>query len=539
MEHRRHRSDDIVQGMLWLLACTPTVELDLWEGPNHLLPLYVAVEPGRVWSYSRMLGTVAVIEEGVWIRNFRLEDSPPAPARITATSEGLWVLWSDHAQLLSPTGELLRELDQPVLDVFEESLATPEGVLTQGVLRPTSSPPLRLFDDGVVLLDTGELVDGQDGLICQVPFASRLADWDGLRLAVTKGAEVATCSAGTDPARVTLNEPKQPLWVGGELWVLERISDEDPNASVVRVLDADSLEELRSFPTGKNSGYGGWAGDTLWVNSEGSTEILGLRDEVVTLRVTTGAHVESVMDGVVSGRLSNRLWRGDEELELPWPVAPIRVEGTLFVVLQESLTLVEVDPRTLELGATHVRSSGPLHNPGLTLSDTAWLDGELYVSSGSEDRVFTLSGASFPLGEPLDQDASGRLELVAGDDAIYAVRARDGRVHRIDEDGAGEAVRVELGERTRMQLAAWDDGVLWVGPHGLHGDTLEPVDEADWDFLVGRYREEPLFWRDGGLWLGEELLLTQEGEQPPEVTLVGRKVFVTDIEEASVSTLEL
>ena len=523
--------------MLWLLACTPTVEVDLWEGPNHLLPLYVAVEPGRVWSFSRMLGTVAVIEDGERVRTFRVEGFPPMPARITATPQGLWVLWGDHAQLLSPTGEVLRALDQPVLDVYEEDLATPDGILRDGVLRPTSSLPLRLFGDGVVLLESGELLDGQDLLICQVPFASRLADWDGERLAVTKGAELATCAAGIEPSRVTLNEPKQPIWMDGELWVLERISDEDPSASVVRVLDPDTLEELRSFPTGKNSGYGGWDGQTLWVNSEGSSEILGLRDELVAARVRTGAHVESVAGGVVSGRLSNRLWAEDRELELPWPVAPLLADRTLYVVLQESLAVVELTPLTLEPGPTHRLA---VQNPGLTLSDTAWFDDELYVSFGSEDSVVTLSGKGFALGQPLDPDASGRLELVVGEDALYAVRARDGRVHRIDPTvGATATVTVDLPERTRMQLAAWDDGLLWVGPHGLHGDTLEPMDEADWDFLVGRHEGEALFWRDGGLWLGQELLLTQSGEELPEVTLVGRKVFVTDIEGASVSTLEL
>ena len=65
--------------MLWLLACTPGFEMDLLDGPNHLLPLYVAVHERHVYSFSRMHGTLAVLTDGELTGVFPLDDFPPAP----------------------------------------------------------------------------------------------------------------------------------------------------------------------------------------------------------------------------------------------------------------------------------------------------------------------------------------------------------------------------------------------------------------------------------------------------------------------------
>ncbi len=484
-----------------------------------------------------MLGTVAVIEDGELVRTFALEDFPPAPHGLAQAEDGLWVLWPDHARLFSSEGQVLRSIEGTVSDVLAERVAVPEGVLVEGVLQPTESPPLRLFPGGVSLLANGAVYDSSGVLLCQAPFGSRLAAWDGEEVFVVKGGSVASCGRKEEVG----NEPKVPVLVGEELWVLDRIGDEDPNTAVVRVLDKETLVELRHFPTGKNSGYGGWDGERLWVNSEGSTEILGLLDEEVDRRVTTGVHVESVTGEVVSGRLSNRLWAGEREAELRWPVSPLLHRGQLYVLAQLDMQIVVLDPDTLELLETWDLGLEP--NDSLTLSDLVWWDGAFWLTDGARDELIQVSAGRveqrIALGNPLSRDAPGRLELVVGDGALYVVRARDGRVHRVDAQGTSGPVWAEVPVRARMQLAGWDRGVLWVGPVGLDGDSLEAIDDEDWDFFVGRWRGRPVAWRNGELVVGDEVVAVQGGEEAPEVTLSGRKVVLTDIEGASVRTLEL
>ena len=511
--------------MLWLLACTPGFEVDLLDGPNHLLPLYVAVHERHVYSFSRMHGTLAVLTDGELTGVFPLDDFPPAPAGLVAEDGGVWVFFDEHALKMSPTGEWIDVLDQPVLDVDGDRIAVPDGVYVGDVLQETPGVPLKLLDGGRVLLDDGTVLDDSGQVLCQAPFGSRRAVWGEGSVYVAKGAQIGRCGGDT----VTLNEPKTVLWMDGELWALDRIGDEDPNRGLLRVLSPD-LEVLRSAPTGKNSGYGGWDGDTLWVNSEGSSEILGLVDEAVSVAVTTGVHVESVEHGVVTGRLSNRVWNDSRSRALTWPVAPRWFDDKVWVVLQQEMTLVALDPVSLETVETVETGLGP-HNH-LTLSDTAVWNDALWVSDGQTDVLWSTDRV-IPLGEPLDKDASGRLELVVGDEALYVVRARDGRVHRVTDEGVTGEVRVDLEPRTRMQLAAWDDGVLWVGDVALDGETLEVVDTGDFDFFVGRLGRDAVVW-DEGLRVGGERVHTQTGEELPEVVIEGRSVLVTDIEDAAV-----
>ena len=210
----------------------------------------------------------------------------------------------------------------------------------------------------------------------------------------------------------------------------------------------------------------------------------------MNVAVTTGVHVESVEHGVVTGRLSNRVWNDSRSRALTWPVAPRWFDDTIWVVLQQEMTLVALDPVSLETVETVETGLGP-HNH-LTLSDTAvW------------------------------------------NEALYVVRARDGRVHRVTDEGVTGEVRVALEPRTRMQLGAWDDGVLWVGDVALDGETLEVVDTGDFDFFVGRLGRDAVVW-DEGLRVGDERVHTQTGEELPEVVIEGRSVLVTDIEDAAV-----
>lgn len=511
--------------MLWLLACTPGFEMDLLDGPNHLLPLYVAVHERHVYSFSRMHGTLAVLTDGELTGVFPLEDFPPAPAGLVAENDGVWVLFDGHALKVSPDGAQVAFLDQPVLDVDGDRFAAPEGVYIGGELMETPGVPLKLLEGGRVLLEDGTVLDESGQILCQAPFGSRRAVWGEGSVYVAKGAQIGRCGGGT----VTLNEPKTVLWMDGELWALDRIGDEDPNQGQLRVL-SPQLELLRSAPTGKNSGYGGWDGDTLWVNSEGSSELLGLVDETLSVAVTTGVHVESVEHGVVTGRLSNRVWNDTRSRELIWPVAPRWFEDKVWVVLQQDMTLVALDPVSLETVETVETGLGP-HNH-LTLSDTAVWNDALWVSDGQTDALWS-EDRVIPLGQPLDKDASGRLELVVGDDALYVVRARDGRVHRVTTEGVTAEVRVDIEPRTRMQLGAWDEGVLWVGGVGLDGETLQVVDRGDFDFFVGRVGRSAVVW-DEGLWVGDDLVHVQTGEELPEVVIEGRSVLVTDIEDAAV-----
>lgn len=514
----------------WLMGCTPGVDLDLWEGPNHLLPLYLEVdaERQRAFSFSRMHGTIAVIDtaNGALLTVFPLDDFPPAPGGLVAVDEGVWVLWEDVALLYSPSGQVLRSLGGGVLDIRGDRIAVPEGVYEGEVLTPTDVPPLKLFGTDVVLLEDGRVYEG-DTLVCQAPFGSRRAAWDGTSVFVVKGAQVGRCGGVT----VTLNEPKVPMLVGEELWVLDRIGDEDPNVAQLRVLDPATLTVLRSGNTGKNSGYGGHDGTRLWVNSEGSSEVLGLLDEVVDVRIQTGVHVESVAGGVVTGRLSNRLWTESAERDMAWPVAPIEHEGAVWVLRQLDMTLEALDPETLETLETLDLGVGL--NDTLTLSDTAVWNGQIWVTDGARDQLIG-PDVIHPLGTPMDADASGRLELVVGDNALYVVRGRDGRVHRVDANGPSEPVRVDIEPKTRMQLGGFSEGLLWVGGVGLDGTTLEVVDTADWDFLV----TERVVWQDG-LRVDGDVVYTQGGEELPEVSVEGRKVFVTDIDGAAVRTFSL
>lgn len=528
--------------MWWaLLGCAAPVDVDLWTGPNHLLPLYLELDEDRpvAWSFSRMHGTLARIDttSATVDAVFDLPDFPPAPGRIVPAPEGVWVLWDDHAVLFSDEGDPLHTLDKNVLDVRGDRIAVQQGVIEDGVLQPTAAPPLRLFDDGVALLDDGSVL-GPDGVICTAPFASRRAAWDGRSVFVVKGSQVGRCGGIT----ADLNEPKTPVLVGDALWVLDRIGRDDPNVAEVRVLDPDTLVELDSFPTGKNSGYGGWDGATLWVNSEGSTEVLGLQDGAITERIRMGVHVESVSDQVISGRLSNRLWTTDGvEAELTWPVAPRVVDGRLYVVSQLTMHVVVLDPETLQV--EHDWDLGLGDNPTLTLSDLAWWQGSLWLTDGARDALVRIDEGvvteTIPLGEPLDPDASGRLELVVSDDALYVIRARDARVHRVDgQSQVTGPAWVDLAPQTRMQLGAWDDGVLWVGPVGLDGETLEPVDGRDWTFFVGRHRGHSVAWAEG-LVVDGERIYEQDGEEPPEVSIQGGYVVVTDIQGAAVRSFEL
>ncbi len=405
--------------------------------------------------------------------------------------------------------------------------------------------------------------------------------------------------------RVEGTENKSAVPVEGGLLVFDRLSADPATAPLhgeQRAYDDDLNPIGEAVPTGKNTGYATLDPLTglVWMNSEGSTEVLAMdpASGEIRVRVRSGEHLESVAvlapaegeaggDAVVTdavwftGRLTNTVGRIDLQTgattvteALTWPVAPLLQGGALYVVTQMSNELVTLDPDTLA-----VRASVPLD---LTLNGTLTFDdlagdparGSLFLSqtldhvlveldaaTGIERGRWALSGAA-----PTDENKPGHDQLMAIGPRWLVLCTHSGEASLIDPDRAlaeplpvPEALRRSLSRAARFEhlspVLSVGGGHFYIDGVAFNAGTFEPAPayDVDADLLIGELDGQRLAYAgsDGG----ELRLLDEAGaviarralglgaDAAPTFTLQvsgGRpRLIVSDFETAAVSVLDL
>jgi hypothetical protein len=304
---------------------------------------------------------------------------------------------------------------------------------------------------------------------------------------------------------------------------------------MARWFDADLQPTRAPFATGKNSGHGDIDTETgtLWLNSEGTTEIQGFDPETGarTHRVRIGLHLESALvdpdtpDVVwTTGRLSETVARVDlrahtaitsEALE-GWPVSPVLADGSLWALDQLTQEIWSYDPDTLAV-RDHLDLGLP-DNALLTFDTLVWHPGRgtLFLADSQENVLLEIDPASgaelgrWPLaGDPVtDPDVTGRVQVIVAGDLLFAVRSLDGQLTRVDPDeteptflALPRAIARELAYTT-LPSPLWsppDGSVLYVGGHAFDPDTLDedPAGLRDVSRILGGAGHVLVGWNAG------------------------------------------
>jgi hypothetical protein len=552
---------------------------------NHLLPLYVDVDSDgrRAWCVSRLLGTIAEIDldAAEVVRVLPRYESPNAATRVVGDGEDdLWVLRSGAPPLLHvyPDNGYVQAVDTGLSEAYDLLRLDDERVLLAGMMpggpytlqvldaqfeldaqEELANQPVqleRVDDDTVAVLmgcdridlratDDLEILDSHPAPFTGHLTGNTFVQLDDGNYVLTSYTSVGLVDAEADETHETVQgtENWDVMALGDEVVVLDRIGPDDPNRGVMRRYDA-SLEQVgETWPTGKNSGFGGVDHETglVWMNSEGTSDLWAMDpdDGSVVHRVPMGIHVESMASHpdqpsriYISGRLSNNLMWVDLEtgeqlvadIAFDWPVVPTILDGRLWVLDQLDAALIELDLDTLETLQQHDLDL-PI-NLTLTLSDmVAHPDrGTLMLTHGGGDLLVEVDPDdgdvlnSWDLGgDVLDKDESGRLEVLIGDGAVLVVRSVDGRISRVDPDaGAVAATASPVAEfipqetRLRYSTLSADGGVLYVGPHAIDPVTLDrrEGDDRSWTFAIAETDAGWMAWR------GEDasvLLLDDDG----------------------------
>jgi len=326
---------------------------------NHLLPLYVGIDPAghRLYTSCNALPTVAEID--LWTRSLtKVHDlgvARPGHAKVYPDGAGaVWFAWAGEpgeptVMRLDPlTGEVthhdtglvaanhgagLREggavfaghrggvaPDHTVIQVLGDG-----GKVRTETILPVEVLALRQASDGALVALVRDNAESRGGVYRMRPtdlaLISQCLDPDGSPFdggfAILAELPDGNFVASQDDAlhhipcdgrawtSLQLEPGQRDLFVVGDEIVLLGNSGTDetqgPNWGIARRYDHDLQPVEPWFPTGKNSRYGRIDRDDnlIWLNSEGTTEVWAVdpADGAVADKVRLGEHVESVTVG--------------------------------------------------------------------------------------------------------------------------------------------------------------------------------------------------------------------------------------------------
>ncbi len=393
-----------------------------------------------------------------------------------------------------------------------------------------------LASGALLVLDSDDLSEVQR---CEIALRN---PWHGAQLddgTVIVSAEggIGTAACGDEAALAWPlgQENMEVVSLGDHAVVLDRMADEegyDPNLGIARLVDATGL--LTSYPTFKNTGFGALDPETglLWLNSEGTSELLAVHpaDGALEVGIPGGTFIDGLMvdpeDSSVlyaTGRLSDTLVRieGTELThahdDLHWPYAPVvdLQRDTLWVMSQTESTLHAFDRHDLEPGAVIDTGLGP--NTLLTFGGLMMNVGRgtLFFAHSQLDLLLEIDPDSgeelgrWDLGGPLitDPDEVGELALRVTPEAehLLVVRSNDARVQRIDTDSMEvttvfmpEEVAEALGNGHKTDFMRYypGDDLLYIGGMAVDVQSLERWEEKDLEVtrLAGRHPVKDSQW---------------------------------------------
>ncbi len=471
-----------------------------------------------------------------------------------------------YGEDLEPADPVLA--DDHVVDLvrYGDGLLTLEST-TGGVNLVERALDLTAAQSCHVPVDAHEVLPVREGLVL---LTGGEASWTSACL--TGGdALVDTQTIGVDDSHAFLLDEG--------LLILDRVGEVELEGrawAVARWMD-EELEVRQTVVTGKHSGYGqidpvtGW----LWMNSEGTTEVLAMHPETgsIEARLQLGTHVEHALPDPdrpgrawLTGRLSNTVGLLDlrqpelvtSHQELTWPGAPVLdSEGRLWMLELLSSTLVELDPATLEVLQRHDTGLG--ENATLTFDDLLEhpARGSLFVSNGGSGQLAELSASGAVLGTwdfpelaALDAQAVGELELHLGADGeILLVQTDRLLLARLDP-ATGERATAALSDADRQLLQAdvergflASSGTLFVGRLAFDSQDLErlPAEDVDAWYVVAEHEQGLLLRDEEGVGLGERRWSFTSSIGEPHLRLVeawGDLLVVPDYGGATIRVAE-
>jgi len=538
--------------------CVSLRPLDGFENHVQVFDLAIDVERRRV--YSSALGSRAVLvydaDSRQVVDQLILGEAPlTTPVLEVDLGGAVWVATDGSPALLrfDPDTQELRSYGDEIDGARAIARRADGGVVVLGRDEVSNNTLMAMDADGervirhdveadatgvfpldggarvAVPLHEGELViyDGSDLVelercelsIVKATYGAQLDD--GTVVVASEGAVgIAGCDGVAPLAYRDGVEIMEVISLGDHALVLDRIGSGegvDPNLGLARSYDRSGL--LGSFVTGKNTGFGALDPRTelLWLNSEGSSEVLVMEPDdgelVEAIRTGTfldGLAIDLALPGVtfVTGRLSDTVVRleGDAvtattgEIRWPWSPTPDAERGLLWVLEHTDSRVHGLDWD--DLNVVHSIDPGLGPNTLLTFGN---LDlhpelGTLFLADSQRDLLLELDPDSgleltrWELGGPLidDPDEVGELAVKIHPDAlvVYTGRSNDGRVQRLDPSTgelreasleAGLLGELRAGHSTDF-LELWTGAdLLYVGGFAFDATTLERLDELDLD----------------------------------------------------------
>lgn len=492
-------------------ADTYEVLQDYPLGTSPLTTPVVEVDPdGNVWVVANTSPQVVRFEKASGDRLFLWDDVQGARAVVPRAAGGVVLLGrsesSNNVLVAYDASAALVALVE--LDPAARGLVPMDGFERVGVT---------LDGDELLVLDTEDLTEA-----ARCPLAivrpHRGAQLDDGTVVLASEDSIGVACAGEPQVWQVGRENIEVIALGDHALVLDRVGAEqgfDPNLGIGRLVDAEGV--FAEYPTGKNTGFGVLDSQTglVWVNSEGSSELLAI--DPASGALAEAVRVGTFLDGLLidpddndvvyaTGRLSDTLVRIEDAVvtaetrAVHWPYAPTleserdrlwvlsHTEGTLHALDRTSLDLLEtIDPG---LGSNTLLSFGNIMvHPGR---------GTLFFAESQQDLLLEIDPASgqelarWELGGPLisDPDEVGELAMRVDVDSgrVYLARSNDARLQSVDPDGAevdtvflpdDVARALSAGHRTDFMRLYPDQGLLFVGGKAVRLENLERWQERD------------------------------------------------------------
>ena len=411
-----------------------------------------------------------------------------------------WAAGLDVGVVVSSGGAVVR------LDTTGAIVATAAG----GPARAGAVHPLGVVvvdGDQARLLDAASLATVGGCALAFAPTSVAALDDGSLVYADLTHLGRQVCTPDAVAETWAVGREVHTLVAGGDhVLALDRVGADDPTRGVAIRVGTTGAPSV-AFATAKNTASGGYDADgVLWAAAEGSSEVVGFDgDGGVRAEVSTGTSLADLVVGpggevYGTGRLSALVGRRDGDVllraePLVWPWAP-RLDGDRLVLLDHLLGhLVALDAATLTETARVDLGLGV--NELLTFDSLAQAPdrGTWLVAESQSDVVLEVdldAGGvlrSWALGGPAvtDPDQGAQLELhYRGDGTAFLARTYDGRLTRLDLDGAelehawlDEADAALLLERRLTRALVPDGDTVWVGPHRIDPDGLERLETWD------------------------------------------------------------
>ena len=496
----------------------PVQDYPLGSGPLTTPDIEVDSD-GNVWVAANTSPPVMRFEEGTGDRDILWGELVGARDLAPRAAGGMVVLGRSEG-----SNNALVAYDADAQPVATLELASS----TRGLISMDGAQHVAVTVDEyeLIVLSTDDLSEvSRCPIAMQNPWRGAQLD-DGTVVLANEGSIGTACVDTPEVWRVG-EENMEVVSLGDHALVLDRIGDEpgyDPNLGIGRLVDAQGV--YGQYPTAKNTGFGAYDSATglVWVNSEGTSEVLAM--DPVTGELLEAIRGGTFLDGLAvdpddhsvlyaTGRLSDTMVRIEDDLRtadtraVHWPYSPVldlerdllwvlsHTESVLHAVDREDLSAIgSIDPG---LGSNTLLTFGNiLIHPGR---------GTLFFAESQRDILLELDPGSgdelgrWDLGGPLitDPDAVGELAMRIDPDGgqVYLARSNDARVQRLDPN-SGELWTVFLpddvtnalsaGHRTDFMRLYPDEALLFIGGKAVHMEDLERWTERDLPVtrIVGR-----------------------------------------------------